>query len=103
MWKDLDKLQERSWKIQAEGEEQRQGRMGRDEEAGTDSRERGLLVGYAGRNVSLKTFSQPGLGHHAGGGIHEEPMRTGERGAGEDSTIYLYFRKRALIAVERMD
>lgn len=50
-------------------------------------------MGYAGENVSLKTFSQPGLGHHAGGGIHEEPMRTGERGAGEDSTIYLYFRK----------
>lgn len=39
-----------------------------NEEAGTDKREQGLLVGYAGEKVSLKTFSQPGLGHRAEGG-----------------------------------
>ena len=34
-----------------------------DEEAGTDEREQGLPVGYAGENVS-----RPGLGHRAEGG-----------------------------------
>lgn len=62
MWKDLDRLQERSQTVQAEGEEQRQGGVG-DEEAGTDEREQGLPVGYAGENVS-----RPGLGHRAEGG-----------------------------------
>lgn len=91
VWKDLDRLQERSQTVQAEGEEQRQRGVGmRKRELTRESR--GCLWGMQERTwVGLGLGTVPRV--VAGGGVHEEPMRTGGRGAGQDNTIYVCFRK----------